>query len=112
MACTVLTVTTPAKTITLSNVGFGSETQRYAICTTLANQDIAYIWMDYVITNPGASNSIDGQVTFKMPGNLFVTSSIFSVSVSAASGTIGVNLQQGKYTPGNWTEAAAQATVT
>ena len=112
MACTVLTVTTPAKTITLSNVGFGSETQRYAICTALANQDVAYIWFDYVITNPGASNVIDGQVTFVMPGNAFPTSSIFSVPVTAASGTLGVNLQQGKYTPGNWTGATAQATVT
>jgi len=112
MACVTLTVTSPAKTITLSNVGFGSETQRYAICTTLANQDIGYIWFDYVITNPGVSNVIDGQVTFMMPGNAFPTAATFSVSVSAASGTLGVNLQQGRYSPGNWTGATAQATVT
>jgi len=112
MACTTLTVTTPAKTITLSNVGFGSATQRYAICTTLANQDVAYIWFDYVITNPSPTNNIDGNVSFIMPGQAFPTSANFSVPVTTASGTLGVNLQQGTYTPGNWAGAAAQATVT
>ena len=111
MACTTLLVTSPSRTITLSNVGFGSPTQRYAVCTTLANQDIATAWIDYVITNPLASNNIEGTVLFTQPGQAFPTSAPFSLTVTAASGTIAVPLQIGKYVAGNYTGLSATANL-
>jgi len=112
MACTNLTVTSPAKSVTLSNIGFGSPDQRYTVCTTAANVDVAWIWFDYTITNPTASNVINGSISFIMPGNGFPSSATFSVMTSTATGTMKVNCQQGTYTAGNWTGANATATVT
>ena len=110
MACTTLTVTSAAKTVVYSNLGFGDNTTAFAVCTTLAGTP-ANAYLNYVITNPGASNTLGGIISYINPAGT-MTERSFSMLTTVASGILRVPLGF-NFTAGNYSGLTISApTVT